>query len=71
MSINVNEAVSVIKRAGAINTRIVQMPNQTIDGLHQIEVQATPGTWQPILIGIKKTMAENIVRDATNRVILG
>lgn len=71
MSINVNEAVATIKKVGANNTRVIQMPNQSLDGLHQIEVQLNPGVWQPILTGIKKTMAENIVREATNRVILG
>lgn len=71
MSINVNDAVSAIKKAGVVNTRVTQMPNQSLDGLHQIEVQTTPGVWQPILMGIKKTMAEDIIRQATNRVILG
>lgn len=71
MSINVNDAVSAIKKAGIGNTRVIQMPNESLDGLHQIEVQRTPGVWQPILVGIKKPMAEDIVRQATNRVILG
>lgn len=71
MSINLNETTTAIKKAGAANVRVVPMKGQTIDGDHQIEVQPNPGTWQPILTGIKKSMAESIVRDATNRVLLG
>lgn len=71
MSINVNDAVQAIKKVGAINTRISQMSGETLDGNHQIEVQSSPGIWQTVLVGIKKPLAESIVREATNRVILG
>ena len=71
MSINVNDAVQAIRKAGSINTRISQMAGETMDGSHQIEVQNSPGIWQVVLVGIKKPLAESIVREATNRVILG
>jgi hypothetical protein len=71
VSINLNETTAAIRKAGAVNVRVVPMKGQTIDGEHQIEIQNVPGTWQTILTGIKKPMAESIVRDATNRVLLG
>lgn len=71
MSVSISEAVSAIKKAGAINTRISQMPGATIDGLHQIEIQSAPGVWTPVVTGLKRQMAENLIKEATNRVILG
>lgn len=71
MPINVNEAVQKIKAVGGVNVRIVPMPNQNVmTGDHQIEVRDN-GAWCPIVIGIKRLMAEEIVNQALNRVILG
>jgi len=71
MPINVNEAIQRIKQAGSNGVRAVPMPNQHVaDGDYQIEVK-TNETWTPIVTGIKKKIAEDIISQATNRVILG
>lgn len=65
---NINEA---IKAAGPRNVRVVPMSGQpAISGLHAIEIRQANG-WIPIASGLQKAVAEDIVRQATNRVILG
>jgi len=73
MAINVNEAVQKIKAKGAKNVRIVPMTGQSIsDGDYQIELmEAGSNNWQPLVSGIKKKMAEDLVSQAINKVILG
>ncbi len=69
--INLNETINTIKKIGASNTRIVPMENQNpLDGNVSIEVRLD-GNWSPVVSGIKKSTAEDIIRQATNRVILG
>lgn len=71
MPINLNEAIQKIKTVGPSNVRVIPMPGQNImTGNYQIEVQ-DGGNWSSIVVGIKKSMAEDIVSQATNRVILG
>lgn len=71
MPININEAIQKIKQAGAQAVRTVPMPGQSVDGGdYQIEIQVG-NSWQPVVTGVKKPMAEDIVRQATNRVLLG
>jgi hypothetical protein len=71
MPINLNEAIQKIKTVGPANVRVIPMPGQNImTGNYQIEVQ-DGGNWSSIVVGIKKSMAEDIVSQATNRVILG
>lgn len=50
--------------------RVVPMPGQPFDGDHQIDIKESD-IWVTVVAGIKKSMAESIVRDATNRVICG
>lgn len=69
--INLNETINTIKKIGANNTRIVPMENQNpLDGNVRIEVRLD-GNWSPVVSGIKKSTAEDIIKQATNRVILG
>lgn len=69
--LSLTEAMQQIKTAGAKNVRVVPMPNQpAITGMHMIEVK-NGGGWVGIVSGLSKTAAEDIVRQATNRVILG
>ena len=69
--INIAEAENKIKVAGRTNVRIVPMAGQSIqDGNHQVEV-FIEGQWAPVLINIKKPMAESIVNQALNKVICG
>ena len=71
MPINLNEAIQKIKTVGPANVRVIPMPGQNImTGNYQIEVQ-DGGNWSSIVVGIKKSMAEDLVNQATNRVILG
>lgn len=71
MTANVNEAVQKMKRCGVSKTRIVPMEGQSAhDGLHQVEINEG-GTWSAVVSGITRTMAESLVAQAANRVILG
>jgi hypothetical protein len=71
MTANINEAIQKIKQVGASNARIVPEPGQSaVDGNHRIEVREVTG-WVPVVTGIKRKMAEDIVAQAVNRVILG
>jgi hypothetical protein len=68
--LNLNEAKQRIKKAGAANARAVPMKGQTIDGDHQIEI-LEGSQWVSIATGISRSMASNLIKEATNRVILG
>lgn len=70
MIANINEAIQKIKSIGSINTRIVPMEGQTITGSCQIEIKEN-GLWSPVVTGVTNKIAENIIAQATNRVILG
>jgi len=71
MAVNVNEAIVKIKEAGSSNVRTVPMPGQNVNsGQYQIEINQA-GTWVPVATGISKKIAEDIISQATNRVILG
>jgi len=70
MAINVNEAIQKIKEVGTTSVRAVPMPQQPVTGTYQIEVNQS-GTWTPIVTGVSKKIAEDIISQATNRVILG
>jgi hypothetical protein len=68
--LNISEAITQIKAVGANSVRVVPMPSQNVDGDHQIEINQD-GKWTAIVVGVKRAMAEDIVRQATNRVLLG
>ncbi len=71
MTANLNEAIQKIRQLGASNARVVPMPGQSVlDGNHQIEINES-GTWHVIVTGIRKKMAEDVIAQACNRVILG
>lgn len=67
--VNMNEAIRKIRSVGPQSVRAVPMPDQPVDGDYQIEINN--GGWEPIVTGVKKQMAEDIIRQATNRVLLG
>ena len=70
MTVNLSEAVEAIKRAGAVNVRTVPMAGESVHGdKYQIEVKDP--VWKPIIQGITQSAAEDIIRQATNRVICG
>ena len=69
--INLNEAITTIKRVGVNNVRVIPMDGENaINGKCQIEVKEA-SNWQTIVSGVSKSIAEGIVSQATNRVILG
>lgn len=68
---NINEAVQRIKKVGVKNVRVVPMDGQSITGgLHKIEIKDN-GIWTTVLEGIQKKIAEDLVSQAVNKVILG
>jgi hypothetical protein len=70
MVANINEAVEAIKRVGGTNARIVPMPGQDVNGRQQVEIRE--GTsWYPVVTGVSRKMAEDIIAQAVNKVILG
>lgn len=68
--VNMNETIQQIKRVGATNVRAVPMPGRSINEDHQIEIREG-GTWHPIVTGLTKKMAEDLIGQSTNKVILG
>ena len=69
--LSLTEATQAIKKAGANNVRVVPMPGQSVnDGDHQIELK-NGESWELIVSGMKKSIAEQIVSQALNRVICG
>lgn len=71
MIFNLNEAVQKIKSVGGTNVRTVPMAGQSIQGgQFQIEINEG-GAWSPIVSGVSKKIAEDIINQSINRVILG
>jgi hypothetical protein len=71
MTANINEAILKIKQVGRGNTRIVPMTGEsTLDGKQQIEI-CESGNWRPVVAGVTRKMAEDIIGQASNKVILG
>jgi len=68
---NLNEAIVRIRAAGATNVRTVPMDGQHVtEGKYRVEI-CENGTWSPIIVGIAKSTADDLVTQATSRVILG
>ncbi len=71
MALDLAAAVQKIKGVGQTNVRVVPMSGQNIHGGdYQIEINES-GSWSAIVSGIKQRIAEDIVAQATNRVLLG
>jgi hypothetical protein len=70
MTLNINEAVQKIKQVGGSNARIVPMTGENITGKCQIEIREG-NDWHAIVTGLTQRMAEDLVLQATNRVLLG
>jgi hypothetical protein len=72
MSININHATQSLRRVGQQNVRIVPMPGHSaVSGQHRIEIKEANADWQPLVEGLERSLADNIVQQAFNRVILG
>ncbi len=70
MTANINEAISKIKLVGRANTRIVKEDGNISTEKSRIEVKEQ-GTWVTVVSGVSFKMAEDIVSQASNNVILG
>ena len=71
MTINVNEAIQRIKVAGVGRVRTVPMPGEDVNSdNYQIEINEG-GNWTSVVTGVSKRIAEDMISQATNRVILG
>jgi len=71
MAINLSEALAVMRKAGPNSIRAVPMVGQNVNtGLYKVEIRQGL-SWQCILEGIPKSTAENLINQATSRVILG
>lgn len=69
--VSMNEAIQSIKAAGERKVRVVPMPDQSVQsGLYQIEILAE-GAWAPLVNNLPHSTANDLVRNALNRVILG
>jgi len=68
--INLNEVTNRIKAAGRKNVRLIVMDGQDIaTGDYKIEV--FDGQWITIAEGVKKNIAESMITQALNKIILG
>mgnify|MGYP001594996388 CR=1 FL=1 len=65
MTANINDAIQKIKSLGLSNTRIVSSGEKSC-----IEVREN-GQWNKVIVGVTQRIAEDIVAQATNKVILG
>lgn len=71
MVANINEAVARIKKVGSSHVRSVPMPGQNVNtGNYQIEIDEGNG-WTPIVVGVQRSIADSIIQQAVNKVILG
>lgn len=68
--INLNEAITKIRKAGINNVRYVPIAGSNINGDYQIEIFEN-NTWNIIISNIPRTTAEDLVTQATNKVLLG
>lgn len=62
---NMKEIISQLRQAGKKNIRIVQQQEECT-----IEVN-NGSSWSPVLSGIKKDLAEDIVQQSVGNVLLG
>lgn len=71
MTVDLNSATLLIKKAGPQKVRILPMTGQAInEGDYQIEIK-DDNNWSVIVSGVKKVVAEQLVGQALNRTICG
>lgn len=68
---SLNTVLQLIKEAGPTKTRVVPMEGQSVlNG--RFRIQITDGTnWSDVLSDVPRSTAEDLVKQATNRIILG
>jgi len=71
MPVSLNEALVRIRKVGAQGVRAVPMPNQNVHtGKYQIEIR-DGDSWSVLVEGLPRSSADDLIKQATNRVILG
>lgn len=71
MAINLNEAIVKIRKLGDRSVRSVPMVGEKVNsGLYCIEV-FEGNSWSPIIEGVTKSTADQIISQATNKTLLG
>jgi negative regulator of sigma E activity len=69
--LNLNEATQRIKKAGANNVRAVPMPGADVHtGAYRIEINEG-NAWITIVESLPRSTAQDLIAQATNRVICG
>ena len=70
---NLNETVQQIKKAGAQRVRCIPMPGQNVNtGFYAVQIkEAHTLDWNTIVDGLPKSTAEDLIKQATSRLILG
>jgi len=63
--VNLNEAINKMTKAGPGNVKVIQDKEK-----YKIEAKVG-GVWVPVIGGLEKSIAENLVLKALNRTILG
>ena len=71
MSVNISEALTMMRKAGPKKLRAVPMPGQNVNsGTYKIEIDQGFGTWTCVIEGLPKVTAESLISQATTRVIM-
>ena len=71
MAMSMVETVNRIKKAGDTNVRAVPMSGQpATGGLYQIEIKESTG-WSVVAEGMPQSTAQDLIRQATNKMICG
>ncbi len=71
MPLDISEATRAIKKAGSSNVRIVPINGQhPINGLQAIEINEN-GSWTQIVSGISRSMVDGLIKQATDKLLLG
>ena len=69
--VDFSQIINQLKAAGIKNIRIIPMEGQSVlDGNQRIEI-LKDGQWVAVVSNISKKIAEDMVKQAGNRVILG
>jgi hypothetical protein len=67
--INLQEAIDKISRAGTSDVRIVS--DSSNPGLRCTIEYKTGGVWTPLIQGLSPALADDIIKRASNRTLLG
>ena len=67
--INLQETIEKISRAGTSNVRIVS--DDSNPGLRCTIEYKRGGVWTPLLAGLTQAIADDIIKRASNRTLLG